>query len=140
MGAPRTPSEHLVDRAALLTLTAPEMTVLVGGMRALGANAGGSTHGLLSNTTGVLDNSWFKNLLDMGTEWKSNGDGIYTGTDRATGEAKWTATSVDLVFGSNSILRSLSEVYAADDAEEKFISDFVAAWTKVMMLDRFDVA
>ena len=136
------PPEHrLLDRANLLTLTAPEMTVLVGGLRALGANHGGSTHGVLTDRPGVLTNDFFVNLLDMGTEWKPSVDteNVYDGRDRASGADKWTATSVDLVFGSNSILRALAEVYAADDAKEKLVTDFVAAWDKVMNLDRFDL-
>lgn len=131
----------LVDRAQLLTLTAPEMTVLVGGMRALGANYDGSSHGVFTDRTGALSNDFFVNLLDMGTEWKAaESEGVFEGRDRATGEVKWTGTRVDLVFGSNSQLRALAEVYAQDDAEEKFVQDFVAAWTKVMNLDRFDLA
>ncbi|MNT11378.1 Catalase-peroxidase [compost metagenome] len=130
----------LVDKAQLLTLTAPEMTVLVGGLRMLGANAG-SKHGILTSTPGTLSNDFFVNLLDMGTEWKPAGvKGVYEGIDRKTGKAKWTGTRVDLVFGSNSQLRALAEVYASADAKEKFVKDFVAAWTKVMNLDRFDLA
>lgn len=131
----------LVDRAQLLTLTAPEMTVLVGGMRALNANYEGAAHGVFTDRPGALTNDFFVNLMDMGTEWKpaSGTDGVYEGRDRATGEKKWTGTRVDLVFGSNSELRALAEVYAQDDAEEKFLRDFVATWTKVMNLDRFDV-
>ncbi|MBV7598130.1 catalase/peroxidase HPI [Aeromonas sp. sia0103] len=130
----------LVDKAQLLTLTAPEMTVLVGGLRMLGANAG-SKHGILTSTPGTLSNDFFVNLLDMGTEWKPAGvKGIYEGVERKTGKAKWTGTRVDLVFGSNSQLRALAEVYASADAKEKFVKDFVAAWTKVMNLDRFDLA
>jgi catalase-peroxidase len=137
-----TPAEELLlDRANLLTLTAPEMTVLVGGLRALGATVGNSKHGVLTKRPGTLTNDFFVNLLDMGTEWKpSSSDGLYEGHDRRSGKAKWTATRADLVFGSNSELRALSEVYAADDACGKFVSDFVAAWTKVMNLDRFDLA
>jgi catalase-peroxidase len=135
------PEQRLVDRANLLTLTAPEMTVLVGGMRALDANTGGARHGVLTDRPGVLTNDVFVNLLDMGTEWKPAAAGdVYDGTNRATGERRWTATAVDLVFGSNSQLRALAEVYGADDANERFVRDFVAAWTKVMDLDRFDVA
>ncbi|MGA0611365.1 catalase/peroxidase HPI [Caldimonas sp. KR1-144] len=134
------PIEHLlVDKAQLLTLTAPEMTVLVGGLRVLGANSGGSTHGVLTQRPGVLSNDFFVNLLDMATEWKPVG-GLYEGRDRKTGEARWTATRVDLVFGSNSVLRALAEVYASADAKQKFVRDFVAAWVKVMNLDRFDLA
>lgn len=130
----------LVDKAQLLTLTAPEMTVLVGGLRMLGANAG-AKHGILTSTPGTLSNDFFVNLLDMGTEWKPAGvKGVYEGIDRKTGKAKWTGTRVDLVFGSNSQLRALAEVYASADAKEKFVKDFVAAWTKVMNLDRFDLA
>jgi catalase-peroxidase len=134
----RSPAEMLVDRASLLTLTVPEMTVLVGGMRALNANAGQSAHGVLTNRPGTLSNDFFVNLLDMSTKWakSSNSDGVYEGHDRGTGTLKWTATSVDLVFGSNSELRAVAEVYAANDAREKFVRDFVEAWTKVMSLDR----
>jgi catalase-peroxidase len=134
--------ELLVDRAQLLGLSAPEMTVLVGGLRVLGANSGGSKHGVLTDRVGQLTNDFFVNLLDMGTAWKqvdSEGDEEFVGTDRATDRQKWTATRTDLVFGSNSQLRALSEVYAAADAKEKFVNDFVAAWTKVMNADRFDV-
>jgi catalase-peroxidase len=132
------PAEALVDRANLLTLTVPEMTVLVGGMRALGANQGQSTHGVLTTRPGTLSNDFFVNLLDMQTEWKKSAaaEGIYQGLDRSTGKAKWTATPVDLVFGSNSELRAVSEVYAANDGQAKFVKDFVAAWNKVMNLDR----
>jgi len=134
-------AERLVDKAALLTLTAPEMTVLVGGLRALDANVGGSKHGVFTQRPGVLSNDFFVNLLDMGTKWtRSSGDAnVLEGRDRKTGAAKWTGTVVDLVFGSNSQLRALAEVYAEDDAREKFVNDFVAAWTKVMNLDRFDL-
>jgi len=134
----RSPAEMLVDRASLLTLTVPEMTVLVGGMRALNANAGQSAYGVLTNRPGTLSNDFFINLLDMSTKWtkSSNSEGVYEGHDRGTGTLKWTATSVDLVFGSNSELRAIAEVYAADDAREKFVRDFVEAWTKVMSLDR----
>jgi catalase-peroxidase len=136
------PEEMLVDRAQLLTLTAPEMTVLVGGMRALNANLGQSQHGVFTKHPGTLTNDFFVNLLDMGTEWKaaSEAKDVFAGHDRATGEVRWTGTRVDLVFGSNSQLRALAEVYACDDAREKFVRDFVAAWTKVMKLDRFDLA
>jgi catalase-peroxidase len=132
----------LVDRAALLTLTAPEMTVLVGGMRAIGANAGGSSLGVLTGTPGVLTNDFFVNLLDVGTTWSATDESedTFEGRDAASGQARWTASRADLVFGSNSVLRALAEVYASDDAREKFVRDFVAAWDKVMMLDRFDVA
>jgi len=138
----KTPAEELLlDRAQLLTLTAPEMTVLVGGMRALNANAGRSEHGVLTSAPGVLTNGFFVNLLDMRTEWKpsSTAEGVYVGRDRATGQVRWTGTRVDLVFGSNSELRALAEVYASDDAGEKFVQDFVAAWSKVMNLDRYDL-
>ena len=139
-GNRRSPVEMLVEKAALLNLTIPEMTVLVGGMRALNANAGGSAHGVLTNRPGTLSNDFFVNLTDMSTEWtKSSTEGIYEGRDRATGELKWTATPVDLIFGSNSELRAVAEFYAADDAREQFVRDFVEAWTKVMTLDRFDV-
>jgi catalase-peroxidase len=135
------PETLLLDRANLLSLTAPEMTVLVGGMRALGANHGDSRHGVLTDRPGVLSNDFFVNLLDMGTEWKvSQTEHVYEGRDRATGEVTRTATAVDLVFGSNSQLRALAEVYAQDDATEKFVRDFAAAWAKVMELDRFDIA
>ena len=132
--------EMLVDKAQLLTLTPPEMTVLVGGLRALGANSGGSSHGVLTHRPGVLSNDFFVNLLDMDTEWKAGEDGVLNGLDRASGNQKWTATRVDLVFGSNSELRALAEVYACSDAAEKFVHDFVAAWHKVMDLDRYDLA
>jgi catalase-peroxidase len=137
------PAEHgLVERANLLTLTAPQMTVLVGGMRALNANCRQSAHGVFTDRPESLTNHFFVNLLDMGTEWKPSAseEGAYEGRDRATGESKWTATAVDLVFGANSQLRAISEVYASDDAQEKFVRDFVAAWDKVMNLDRFDLA
>ena len=129
----------LVDRAQLLTLTAPEMTVLVGGLRVLGANTGGSPHGVFTAQPGTLTNDFFVNLLDMGTEWKPAGD-AYEGRDRKSGQVRWTGTRVDLVFGSNSQLRALAEVYGSADATQKFATDFVAAWTKVMNLDRFDLA
>ena len=134
--------ERLVDRAQLLTLTAPEMTVLVGGMRVLNANVEQSPHGVFTKRPGTLTNDFFVNLLDMGTVWKaaSEAEDVFEGRDRATGEPKWTGTRVDLVFGSNSQLRALAEVYAGDDAQKKFVRDFVAAWTKVMNLDRFDLA
>jgi catalase-peroxidase len=134
--------ELLVDRAQLLGLTAPEMTVLVGGLRVLGANQGGSKHGVLTNRVGQLTNDFFVNLLDMGTAWKvvdESGDQEFVGSDRASNQQKWTATRTDLVFGSNSQLRAISEVYAADDAGEKFVRDFVKAWVKVMDADRFDL-
>ncbi|WP_439495702.1 catalase/peroxidase HPI [Bosea sp. (in: a-proteobacteria)] len=131
----------LIDKAQLLTLTAPELTVLVGGLRAIDINADGSTHGILTNRPGVLTNDYFVNLLDMGTQWKaaSEAKDVFEGTDRKTGAQKWTGTRADLVFGSNSILRALAEVYASADAKEKFVKDFVAAWTKVTNLDRFDL-
>ena len=137
------PAEHLlVDKADLLTLTPPEMTALVGGMRAMGANYDGSSHGVLTSKPGALTNDFFVNLVDMGIEWSpvSGGEDMFEGRDRATGKAKWTATRVDLVFGANSELRALAEVYACDDAKEKFVHDFAAAWHKVMSLDRFDLA
>ena len=135
------PAEHLlVDRAQLLTLTAPEMTVLVGGLRVLGTNVGQSKHGAFTDRPGTLTNDFFVNLLDMGTEWrKSATEGVYEGHDRATGKVRWTGTRADLVFGSNSELRALAEVYACDDAKEKLVRDFAAAWEKVMNLDRFDL-
>ncbi|HEX7858427.1 MAG TPA: catalase/peroxidase HPI [Sphingobium sp.] len=140
----RVPTEELlIDRAQLLTLSAPEMTVLVGGLRVLGANHGGSKHGVFTDTPGKLTNAFFVNLLDMGMAWKkvdSEGDETFVGTDRATNAEKWTATRTDMVFGSNSQLRAVSEVYAAADAGEKFVKDFVAAWTKVMDADRYDLA
>jgi catalase-peroxidase len=133
------PAEHLlIDKAQRLALTAPEMTVLIGGLRVLGANAGLSAYGVLTAKPGVLSNDFFANLLDMGTQWKPAGD-VFKGHDRKTGELKWTGTRVDLVFGSNSVLRALAEVYASSDAKEKFVHDFVAAWVKVMNLDRFDL-
>jgi catalase-peroxidase len=136
-----TAEEMLVDRAQLLTLTAPEMTVLVGGMRALNANFGGSAHGVLTKRPGALTNDFFVNLLDMGTVWKavSQEADVFEGRDRTTGELKWTGTRVDLIFGSDSRLRAVAEVYACEDAAEKFVHDFVAAWDKVMNLDRFDL-
>jgi catalase-peroxidase len=136
------PETLLLDRAYMLTLTAAEMTVLVGGMRALGANNGGTPYGVLTDRTEALTNDFFVNLLDMGTEWKPSAwvENVYDGRDRATDEVRWTATAVDLVFGSNSQLRAIAEVYACADAQERFVSDFVAAWVKVMNLDRFDLA
>ncbi|WP_372014965.1 catalase/peroxidase HPI [Pseudoxanthomonas sp. 10H] len=134
------PAEHLlVDRAQLLTLTAPQMTALVGGLRVLGANADGSKAGVFTDRPGVLSNDFFRNLLDMRTEWKATGANGYEGRDRSSGQARWTGTRVDLVFGSNSVLRALAEVYASADGQEKFVNDFVAAWHKVMELDRFDL-
>jgi catalase-peroxidase len=132
--------ELLIDRSALLRLTVPEMTVLVGGLRVLGANFGGEKHGVLTDRPGQLSNDFFVNLLDMGTAWKPKDDHVFVGSDRKSDEPRWTATRVDLVFGSNSQLRAVSEVYAADDAKEKFVKDFVKAWTKVMNADRFDLA
>lgn len=139
-GNPHSPAEMLVDRANYLTLTVPEMTVLVGGLRALDANAGHTKHGVLTKNPGTLSNDFFVNLLDMSTQWakSSASAGIYEGLDRNSGEAKWTATPVDLIFGSNSELRAVAEVYASNDAKQKFVNDFVSAWTKVMTLDRFD--
>ncbi len=139
-GNPRSPAERLVEKAALLNLTVSEMTVLVGGMRAMDANSNGSAHGVFTDRPGTLSNDFFVNLIDMSTEWKkSSTAGIYEGRNRATGELKWTATPVDLIFGSNSELRAVAEHYATDDAKEEFVHDFVAAWTKVMTLDRFDL-
>jgi len=134
--------ELLVDRAQLLTLTAPEMTVLIGGMRVLNTNVGQTRHGVFTRRPEALTNDYFVNLLDMGTEWKavSKDADVFEGCDRATGNVKWTGTRVDLVFGSNSQLRALAEVYGSSDAQQKFVDDFVAAWNKVMSLDRFDLA
>jgi catalase-peroxidase len=135
------PEEALVDRAQLLTLTAPEMTVLVGGLRVLGANAGQSKHGVFTKQPETLTNDFFVNLLDMSTQWQPAGsDGVYEGRDRKTKAVKWTGTRVDLIFGSHSQLRALAEVYACSDSKEKFVKDFVAAWTKVMNADRFDLS
>jgi catalase-peroxidase len=139
------PEELLVDKAQLLRLTAPEMTVLVGGLRVLGANVGSSKHGVFTKKPGTLTNDFFVNLLDMRTQWQpsaqSNGSGaVYEGRDRKTNEVKWTATRVDLIFGSHSQLRALAEVYACADSKEKFAKDFAAAWSKVMNADRFEVA
>ncbi len=131
------PTNMLIDKADLLTLTVPEMTVLIGGMRSLGANAGNSNHGVLTTKPGTLSNDFFVNLLDMSTVWSQQKDGLYQGKDRATGEIKYTATPVDLIFGSNSELRAIAEAYASNDGDEQFVNDFVAAWTKVMNLDRF---
>jgi catalase-peroxidase len=132
--------ELLVDRAQLLTLTAPEMTVLIGGMRVLNTNVGQSKHGVFTKRPESLTNDFFVNLLDMGTTWTAVSDAkdVFEGRERATGELRWTATRVDLVFGSNSQLRALAEVYGSSDAQEKFVRDFIAAWNKVMSLDRFD--
>jgi catalase-peroxidase len=140
-GQSRSPAEMLVDKASMLTLTVPEMTVLVGGLRTLNANAGQTAHGVFTARPGTLSNDFFANLLDMSTKWNKSAtaEGIYEGRDRATGKVKWTATPVDLAFGSNSELRAVSEVYAAADGKQKFMQDFVKAWTKVMTLDRFDL-
>jgi catalase-peroxidase len=132
----------LVERAFMLNLSVPEMTALIGGMRALNANSGQSRHGVFTKRPGTLTNDFFVNLLDMGTEWKASGsdENVYEGRDRATGTVKWTGTAVDLVFGSNSELRAVAEFYAQEDSKEKFVHDFVAAWNKVMNNDRFDLA
>ncbi|MEN0021573.1 MAG: peroxidase family protein, partial [Planctomycetota bacterium] len=137
----RPAEELLIDRADLLTLTAPEMTVLIGGLRVLQANTGHAKLGVFTDRPGTLTNDFFTNLLDMSTEWKVSPrcEHFYEGVDRVTGEMRWMGTSVDLVFGSNSQLRALSEVYACEDSQEKFVRDFVAAWVKIMNLDRFDV-
>jgi catalase-peroxidase len=134
--------EMLVDRAQLLTLTAPEMTVLVGGMRVLNANFGQSQHGVFTKRPETLTNDFFTNLLDMRTTWKatSEDEDVFEGRDSESGELKWTGTRVDLIFGSNSLLRAVAEVYGSEDAQEKFLHDFIAAWNKVMNLDRFDLA
>ncbi len=131
-----------MDRAHLLTLTAPEMTVLVGGMRVLNANVGGSALGVFTKQSEMLTNAFFVNLLDMNTTWQASSTSVqvFEGRDRGTGELKWTGTAVDLVFGSNSQLRAIAEVYACDDSQQAFVRDFVAAWHKVMSLDRFDLA
>jgi len=134
------PEELMLDRTQLMGLTAPEMTVLVGGLRVLGTNHGGTRHGVFTDREGALTNDFFVNLTDMSYAWKPRGDGLYELRDRKTDKVKWTATRMDLVFGSNSILRSYAEVYAQDDSKEKFVKDFVAAWTKVMNADRFDLA
>ncbi|HEV2425597.1 MAG TPA: peroxidase family protein, partial [Terriglobia bacterium] len=141
-GDHRPAEESLVDRAQLLTLTAPEMTVLVGGLRALNANFGQSKHGVFTSRPEALTNDFFVNLLDMNTKWEASPESrdVFEGRDRKTGELKWTGTRVDLVFGSNSQLRAIAEVYASDDAKDAFVKDFVAAWGKVMNLDRFDLA
>jgi catalase-peroxidase len=137
-----TAEELLVDRAQLLTLTAPEMTLLIGGMRVLNANFGQSQQGVFTKRPETLSNDFFVNLLDMGTTWKasSEDEDVFEGRDRATGELKWTGTRVDLIFGSDSQLRAVAEVYGCEDSQEKFLHDFVAAWSKVMNLDRFDLA
>ena len=140
-GETRPAEELLIDRAQLMNLSAPEMTVLVGGLRALNTNFGQTNHGVFTNRPGTLTNDFFVNLLDMNTKWQaSTSDGVYEGRDRATGEVKWTGTRVDLIFGSNSQLRAIAEVYACEDAKETFVNDFVAAWHKVMNLDRYDLA
>lgn len=131
------PADLLIDRASLLSLTAPEMTVLIGGLRALGISH--DNHGVLTKRPGTLTNDFFVNLLDMDTVWKKTSDNAYEGTDRNTGEKKWSATEVDLIFGSNSQLRALSEVYGCADSGDQFVTDFGDAWTKVMNLDRFDL-
>ena len=133
--------ELLIDKAQLLTLTAPEMTVLVGGLRVLGANHGKPRHGVFTRRPETLTDDFFVNLLDMSTEWKATADeNVFEGQDRKSGELKWTATRVDLIFGSSSQLRALAEVYGSADAQAKFVADFVAAWTKMMNADRFDLA
>ncbi|MFM7275811.1 MAG: peroxidase family protein, partial [Gammaproteobacteria bacterium] len=138
--SPKAPAEALVDRADLLTLTVPEMTVLVGGLRALDANAGGSKAGVFTDKPGTLSNDFFVNLLDVSTKWQKSAanEGLYEGHDRANDELEWTATTVDLIFGANAELRAVAEVYATADSEEKFVKDFVAAWSKVMDLDRYE--
>jgi len=133
------PAELLIDKAHLLGLTVPEMTVLLGGLRVLGANYGGSKHGVFTDRVGVLTNDFFVNLLDMNIQWKPAGDGVYEGRDIKTGELRYTATQVDLVFGANSELRAVCEVYAQDDNREKFVRDFIKAWVKVMNADRYDL-
>ncbi|MDO9461000.1 MAG: peroxidase family protein, partial [Alphaproteobacteria bacterium] len=137
-----TATEMLLDKAQLMSLTAPEITVLIGGMRVLNTNFGQSSHGVFTNRTEALTNDFFVNLLDMNTEWQKSAtsEGVFEGSDRATGELKWTGTSVDLIFGSNSQLRALAEVYACNDSQQTFVRDFVTAWSKVMNLDRFDIA
>jgi len=140
-GAPASLEDLLVDKAQLLTLTAPEMTVLVGGMRVLNTNVRQTKHGVFTKRPEALTNDFFVNLLDTGTEWKAtDAKDVFEGRDRKTGERKWTGTRVDLIFGSNSQLRALAEVHASSDAQEKFVRDFIAAWNKVMNLDRFDLA
>ncbi len=135
------PTMMMVEKADLLTLTIPEMTALVGGMRALNANTGQTPHGVFTDKPGTLNNAFFVNLLDMSTVWtkSAKAEGVYEGRDRATNELKWTATPVDLIFGSNSELRAVAEAYASEEANEMFVNDFVAAWGKVMGLDRFDL-
>jgi catalase-peroxidase len=132
--------EALIDRSQLLTPTAPEMTVLLGGLRVLGANHGGAKHGVFTDHPGTLTNDFFVNLLDMNTTWQASGDGVYEGRDRKCDAVKWSGTRVDLIFGSHSQLRALAEVYACADSQEKFVRDFVSAWVKVMNADRFDLA
>ena len=141
-GLQESAEDLLVERAYMLTLTAPEMTVLFGGMRVLNANSGQSGHGVFTKRPGTLTNDFFVNLLDMNTEWKASSasEDVFEGYDRRTGELKWTGTRVDLVFGSSSELRALAEVYACDDSQQEFVREFVAAWDKVMNLDRFDLA
>jgi catalase-peroxidase len=136
----RSPTDMLIERADMLNLSVPEMTALVGGLRVLDANTGGASHGVFTDQPGTLNNHFFVNLLDMSTEWKA-GDtaGVYEGKDRSSGELKWTATPVDLLFGSHAELRAIAEVYAANDGGQKFIDDFVAAWSKVMTNDRYDL-
>ena len=137
-----TPEEAFVDRAQLPMLTGPEMTALAGGLRVLGANTGNAKHGVFTKRPETLTNDFFVNLLDMGTQWQpaARADGAYEGRDRKTNEVKWTGTRVDLIFGSHSQLRAFAEVYACADSKEKFVKDFIAAWTKVMNLDRFEIA
>jgi catalase-peroxidase len=134
------PEEALVDRAELLKLTGPEMTVLLGGLRVLGTNVGKSKHGVFTKKSETLTNDFFLNLLDMHTEWSHVGEGVYEGRDRKTSEVRWVGTRVDLLFGSHSQLRAFAEVYGSADAKQKFVKDFVAAWTKVMNADRFEIA
>lgn len=136
----KSPTQALVDKADQLALTVPEMTVLIGGMRALGTNSDGSDHGVLTNKPGTLNNDFFVNLLDMSTQWrKGTSEGLYEGVDRKTGNVKYTATPVDLIFGSNSELRAVAEVYAFNTSKQRFVDDFVSAWVKVMQSDRFDL-
>jgi catalase-peroxidase len=140
-GLTKSPAEMLVERANLLSLSVPEMTVLVGGMRALNANEGGSANGVFTSRAGTLTNDFFVNLLDMSTKWEKSAttEGIYEGHDRKTGALKWTATPVDLIFGSNAELRAVAEVYAESDGQRRFVTEFVNSWVKVMDLDRFDL-
>jgi len=141
LGNSRSPAEMLIEKAALLNLTVPEMAALVGGMRALDANTGQSKHGVFTDQPGTLSNDFFVNLIDLNVVWSRSAteEGIFEGHDRATNELKWTATPADLIFGSNSELRAIAEFYASEDSKEQFVQDFVSAWTKVMMLDRFDL-